>query len=159
MQDQTSSPFTGDQAIEALVLEGFRRADVAAGIDTAIDAGLVLPQPDDDTILTQDEVDQVREELASRAWDEDGDDAGPARTFRVEEIALDDISATDLRAAAEDHTGEVAAYRIWVGDDAQPAQAVILQSIADPSFGNLGIAWGADADWGWVDHTLSLIHI
>jgi prevent-host-death family protein len=56
---------TADAAVTALVSEGHDRADVVAAIDSLINAGLDLEQPDDGTILSYGELDVLREQLAS----------------------------------------------------------------------------------------------
>lgn len=55
---------TADDALIALVNEGYDRADVVAVIDSLINAGLELDQPDDATMLTAGELDLVRTQLA-----------------------------------------------------------------------------------------------
>lgn len=55
---------TADDALITLVNEGYDRADVVAVIDSLINAGLELDQPDDATMLTAGELDLVRTQLA-----------------------------------------------------------------------------------------------
>ena len=55
---------TATAAVETLVAEGYTRADVLAAVDSLIDAGLELNQPDEgDTVLTEDEVQVLRDQL------------------------------------------------------------------------------------------------
>ena len=60
---------------DMLVGEGLNRADVLAVIDSLIDAGLELDQPDTGTVLSQPEVGVLRAQLtetpaeaAARRW-------------------------------------------------------------------------------------------
>lgn len=61
--------YTAEQAVEELVYAGYDRDDVGAVVDSLIDAGLELPQPDDDDdaqyVLTAEEVELVRTQLAA----------------------------------------------------------------------------------------------
>ncbi len=67
------------------------------------------------------------------------------KTYSHEEIALNDLGATDLRAEAAEWDGDTHAYRITIYDDmdkpeVHQAEALIID-------GRTGIAWGADASW------------
>jgi len=69
------------------------------------------------------------------------------KTYTYRRISTQDLSATDLRAEADQNGGE--AYRITIydatGTRAAPETAQALY--AD---GRMGIAWGADATWADV---------
>lgn len=86
------------------------------------------------------------------------------RTFRLEEIDIDSLTASDLRAAHANTADETspfdAAWRIWIDGEAEPAQALYVEAVSldgtAAAEGQLGIAWGADADWGDVHNTWSI---
>ncbi len=74
------------------------------------------------------------------------------RTFTLTAIAPDTITATDLRRdLAEIHAAghPVEAYIVTIYDatGTRPAPEA-AQALWVPSIDRLGIAWGADADWG-----------
>lgn len=84
------------------------------------------------------------------------------RTFAYEPIALDALSATDLRAEARAYLGDaepdeagtrpIAAFRVTIidPDGMQRAERADILVIED----RIGIAWGATADWGYgIDHS------
>ncbi len=54
-----------DTAASMLVREGYASSDVLAVLDSLIDAGLELDQPDEGYLLTDDEVSLVRVQLNS----------------------------------------------------------------------------------------------
>lgn len=58
-----SHGITANQALAALVSEGYLRGDVVAAIDSLIDTELELPQPDDHWVFTQGEVEALRAQL------------------------------------------------------------------------------------------------
>ena len=68
------------------------------------------------------------------------------RAYRYEEITLEALTATDLTEEAALYAGE--AYRITIFRDAagteQEAEYAQALVIGD----GVGIAWGADAEWG-----------
>ena len=57
--------FTAEQAVEILTAEGYAKDDVVAVIDSLIDAGLDLPQPDEGTVISNGEMQVLREQLQS----------------------------------------------------------------------------------------------
>ena len=61
--------YTGVQAAALLVTEGFDRADVEAVIDSLINAGLELGQPDQGTLISNAEVGVLRDQLLSARHD------------------------------------------------------------------------------------------
>ena len=85
-------------------------------------------------------------------------------------IDLADLTATDLKIEAQGGGPLASAYRIdiWrevvnhddpnrpyvVDEESWPeaAQALVIPFAEDASEGRIGIAWGADADWGDVHH-------
>lgn len=79
---------------------------------------------------------QLNDNLKERLMDK-------KRGWTHEEIALDDISASDLQQEIKQTSGEIRAYRIHLQDEAEVAQALYLN-------GRLGIAWGSDATWADV---------
>ncbi|WP_190824721.1 hypothetical protein [Saccharopolyspora pogona] len=58
-------PVTAEQAVTTLTAEGHDRADVVAAIDSLIVAGLELPQPDEGTVISDAEMQVLRDQLAS----------------------------------------------------------------------------------------------
>ena len=86
-----------------------------------------------------------------------------SRTFRIEQIGLSELTVVDLRAESRGEgeernyaTSFYQAFRVWIGDEAVPAQALyveFLDSGQATGGGRLGIAWGADATWGDVHGT------
>lgn len=60
-----ATTFTYQAATDLLVTEGYDRDDVTALLDSVINAGLELDQPDEGTLFSADELDTVREELNS----------------------------------------------------------------------------------------------
>ena len=102
------------------------------------------------------------------------------RAFRLEHIALAELAHTDLRreaagliladglpadATAEDiaelldgtsteepfYPPPALAYRLWIDGQAMPADALVATYA-----GRVGIAWGADAQWGDLRITVDL---
>lgn len=79
-------------------------------------------------------------------------------THRHEEIALEDLTARDLREEAEGWDGETHAYRVTLYDDAgiqqapEHAEALVIN-------GRIGIAWGGNAIWsdssGHIEHDIT----
>jgi len=67
--------------------------------------------------------------------------------FAYTEIALNDLTSTDLREEAESFDAGTHAYRITLYDDAgvsphpEAAEALVIGD-------RTGIAWGSDAEWG-----------
>lgn len=59
--------YTTEQAITILTREGHDRADVEAAFNSLVDAGFELDQPDEDYLLTGDEVDVLRDQLTGKA--------------------------------------------------------------------------------------------
>ena len=67
------------------------------------------------------------------------------RTFRYQDLPLEELSATDLRQEyANDPTGKL--YRIYIYKDDQP-EAETASALYYPQAGRIGIAWGDAADW------------
>lgn len=70
------------------------------------------------------------------------------KTFRYDQISVQDLSATDLHSEV---VSGATAYRITIydatGTRAAPETA---QALYDPNSGRMGIAWGADATWADV---------
>lgn len=60
-----TSIYTADDALAVLVAEGHHTNDVHAAIDSLIDAGLELDQPDDGHVISAAELDLLREQLAA----------------------------------------------------------------------------------------------
>lgn len=96
----------------------------------------------------------VRDADGTIAWREDAEP--DRRTFRIEEIPLDALHSTDLRAEAAGEGSERnlaspfdGAYRILI-DGAPEAAEALVATFPDASIGRIGIAWGADAQWGDV---------
>ena len=63
-------------------------------------------------------------------------------TFKMSAIAADQLVATDLRTAVNG-ASSVEVYRIELEMFAEAAEAVFFVNE-----NRIGVAWGADADWG-----------
>ena len=61
-----TATFTADDVTDILSDEGYPEADVIAAIDSLVDAGLSLIQPDDGWLLTGEELDMLRARPNSR---------------------------------------------------------------------------------------------
>lgn len=70
-----------------------------------------------------------------------------ARTFRFQRIALDELSASDLRDEAE-RQPDARAYVATVYDEQGDERAESIQALMLRPERRVGIAWGADAEWG-----------
>lgn len=57
------NPLPVDRALRILVDEGYEHIEVLAAIDSLVDAGLDLPQPEDGYLLTAAELDVLRRQL------------------------------------------------------------------------------------------------
>jgi hypothetical protein len=57
------STYTVSQAIDRLITEGFERADINATLNSLIEAGLELPQPDDNYVLGESDMSVLRDQL------------------------------------------------------------------------------------------------
>jgi hypothetical protein len=60
-----NATYTAEQTVTTLTCEGYPEADVLAAIDSLIEAGLELDQPDDGRIISAAEVDVLRAQLNS----------------------------------------------------------------------------------------------
>jgi prevent-host-death family protein len=137
---QTVPTYNTTEAVRTLTSEGFSRADVQTAVDSLIDAGLELPQPDDGYEFTEGEVDVLRDQLATgahvvviEASNADGsiweavEAAGIVRTSHPEETA-DDIAAWVVQNQNAATGPGAARVRVWEGADldavhARPADA------------------------------------
>lgn len=61
----SETELTTDQVVAILVSEGHEPADVVAAIDSLINAGLELDQPEEGRAFTTGEVDVLRDQLTS----------------------------------------------------------------------------------------------
>jgi hypothetical protein len=90
------------------------------------------------------------------------------RLFRYTEISPAELGSLDLREEAEQITaGEIdgvsaegmQAFIITILDEDEHPYAETADALYVPSFGRLGIAWGADATWADVDDVKSGIEM
>jgi len=75
-----------------------------------------------------------------------------ATTYRYEQIELDKIAATDLREEALTHKilglDHPEAYTVTIRDASGEVAAETADALYLPDAARMGVAWGADADWG-----------
>jgi hypothetical protein len=108
------------------------------------DVGIVFPGPRQDA---QDAIDAVNQAVADR----DPRSRLFRRMFSLHKKPVNQLNARDLRAIAGDRwQSPIVAYYI---DIVGYGRAEALYS---PDDGRLGIAWGADADWGDVNDALDI---
>jgi hypothetical protein len=69
--------------------------------------------------------------------------------YTMDPIKAQDLSAIDLQEAAEALPDGVEAYSITIWEDAADSPCVEgAEALWLPAEGRIGIAWGADAEWG-----------
>lgn len=69
------------------------------------------------------------------------------RTISIRRIEVDELSASSLREAAETQP-DSRAYRAAVYDEDDNQAAESIQAVMLRTERRVGIAWGADAEWG-----------
>ncbi len=82
------------------------------------------------------------------------------RTFRYEEVNIEQITATDLcEEFLSAKNAQTFRVTIFPHEIDEPAEVVEADALYLPSEGRLGIAWGADATWADVDDVESDIEM
>jgi hypothetical protein len=92
--------FTDTQAVETLTGEGYSRADVLAVIDSMIDAGLSLAQPNEGHVFTVGELDALRMQLGA---EDAAYDQAKRRVQDTPELAEHEAFILDDWPEGEDH--------------------------------------------------------
>ena len=115
------------------------------------DVGILFPSKQE----AQDVIDAVNQAEAAR-----NPTSNPGkRTFRLDVKAVNQLNARDLRAVADDRWQfPLVAYYIDVIDEESFGRVGYgrAEALYSPEDARLGIAWGAEADWGDVDDALDI---
>ena len=75
------------------------------------------------------------------------------KTFSYSPIAIDKLSASDLREEASEYSkahSDAQAFTVTIYDEDERPAAENAQALYLPQEGRLGVEWGADATWADV---------